>query len=320
MNIYWASREGILPPEDARFSCIPFEKDAALPFDFTAPQARVKTLPPPAAATVVKRSYLPEKSEWVSSVKSALSLGMPKVVLARCQVLELANRPDPFALTAALQERSKASYVFCFSQGDAAFFGASPERLFYRQGERVYSEAMAGTRPRGKTLEEDDRLGEELLESGKDFRELLPVRQFLEEALSPFCEGPLDFSPVSLHKTQNVQHLYSCCKAVLKNFGSGIDREILSKIHPTPALCGFPSDAAFSLIRKLEPFQRGLYGGALGWSSEGVSEWIVGIRSCLLLGSRAYLYSGTGIVAGSDPEEEWEELNQKGRLYEGIFL
>jgi menaquinone-specific isochorismate synthase len=244
---------------------------------------------------------------------------MEKVVLARCQVLELAESPDPFALTAALKNRARGAYVFCFSEGDTAFFGASPERLFFRDGLDLYSEAMAGTRLRGHSAEEDAQLGRELLGSLKDLRELTPVQTFLKTALAPLCEKPPVFGPVSLHKTQNVQHLYAQCKAQLRD-GNLSDNEILTRIHPTPALCGSPANEAFDLIRALEPFDRGLYGGALGWSTPEASEWIVGIRSCLIRGNRAYLYTGTGIVEGSDPGEEWEELNQKGRLYDEIFI
>jgi menaquinone-specific isochorismate synthase len=278
----------------------------------------VDHLPPPITARVLKRTFVPEKEEWIQAVKWALAKKMQKIVLARCQILELASSPDPFALTAALQRKSQGAHVFCFSEKKIAFFGASPERLFFRSGETLYSEAMAGTRPRGSSQEEDARLGEELLKSVKDLRELTPVRTFLETALHPICQGPLTFSPISLHKTQNVQHLYARCQAVLKSHFT--DEEILSRIHPTPALCGTPTEEAFHLIRALEPFERGLYGGALGWSASGSSEWIVGIRSCLVKGNRAYLYAGTGIVEGSEPEEEWEELNQKSRLYDGIFI
>jgi menaquinone-specific isochorismate synthase len=262
----------------------------------------------------LKRTFLPEKREWVASVKTALAKNLGKVVLARCEILELEREPDPFALTAALKERSSGAYLFCFSEGDTAFLGASPERLFSRSQNTLYTEAVAGTVPRGKTPEEDSRLGEALLKSEKALRELAPVQAFFQKVLPP----PLTFSPISLHKTQNVQHLYMRCSASVPD--NLPDSELLSRLHPTPALCGTPTDKAFALISELEPFERGLYGGAIGWSTPETSEWIVGIRCCLIKGKRAYLYTGAGIVEGSDPEEEWEELNHKRRLYDGIFL
>ena len=316
LRVYWSDREGKGPPSHAKFQCRSFFPDAALPFQEGSSQ--IEFLPPPVSTRVLKRTFLPEKPQWIEAVKKALAMNMKKVVLARCQILELADRPDPFAITAALKKKSDGAYVFCFNEGDISFLGASPERLFFRNGHTFYSEAMAGTRARGTSPSEDEALGQELLKSSKDLRELTPIRTFLETALDPLIESPLSFSPISLHKTQNVQHLYAQVQAKLRE--NLTDQEILARIHPTPALCGTPTNEAFDLIRKLEPFDRGLYGGALGWSTDQASEWIVGIRSCLIQGNRAYLYTGTGIVQGSDPEEEWEELNQKSRLYDGIFV
>jgi menaquinone-specific isochorismate synthase len=267
---------------------------------------------------VRKRTFLPDRSGWTIAVQSALAKGIEKVVLARCQVLELESAPDPFALTASLKEKAKGAFIFCFSDGDTAFLGASPERLFCRVGQMLYSEAMAGTRPRGHSLEEDIKFETELLGSAKDLREFIPVRAFLEKTLTPLCQEALSFSPIGLYKTQNVQHLYTRCTARLKPNCS--DDDILRRLHPTPALCGTPQSDAFKTIRELEPFDRGLYGGALGWSCGNASEWIVGIRCCLIQKQRAYLYTGTGIVEGSDPAKEWEELDHKARLYEGIFI
>lgn len=155
------------------------------------------------------------------------------------------------------------------------------------------------------------------MQSLKDLREFTPVQQYLQKSLSPLCQNPLIFSPLSVHQTRNVQHLYSKCSGILKD--STTDEEILKNLHPTPALCGTPTEKAFALIRKLEPFQRGFFGGAIGWSTPESSEWVVGIRSCMIKERTATLFTGTGIVEGSDPEEEWEELNQKLRLYDRIL-
>jgi menaquinone-specific isochorismate synthase len=316
MKVYWSDREGNSPPPHAKFQCRPFFPNA--PLSFQGNSQRIENLPSPVSLKVINRTFLPEKEQWISAVEKALSKKMQKVVLARCQILELEKSPDPFALTAALKKKAEGAYVFCFSEGDISFFGGSPERLFFRKGQTIYSEAMAGTRPRSENLAVDTKLGRDLMESAKDLRELTPVQTFLKTALDSQCQEPLSFSPISLYKTQNVQHLYTRCTGTLKK--NIDDEEILSLLHPTPALCGTPTKEAFDLIRTLEPFDRGLYGGALGWSTPESSEWIVGIRSCFIRGNLAYLYAGTGIVEGSDPEEEWEELNQKGRLYDGIFL
>ena len=309
---YWSDRDGNPPPLDARFGYRPFFSNALSPFSAEA----VVKLPDPMTVPVLSRRYLPAKDEWIQMVEKALRAGIEKVVLARCQILELAFKPDPFALLASLN--GQGAYRFCVEEPEWAFFGASPERLFYRCRDKLWSEAMAGTRKRGKTDQEDARLREDLMHSVKDLSELTPVKRFLQEALTPLSQLPPQFSPVEVHRTTNVQHLYSQCNTVLRK--NITDQMLLNSIHPTPALCGMPQRAASQLIKELEPFDRGLYGGAIGWSSADSSEWIVAIRSCLLKGTTAYLYAGTGIVKGSDPEKEWEELNHKEALYANCFL
>lgn len=316
LKVYWSDREGKSAPKNALFHTKSFFPNSPSPFSLDSEQ--VSHLPSPASVVVKKRHYLPSREHWLQSVRCALSKNLEKIVLARCEILELETRPDPFALTASLKKKAQGAYVFCFSENETAFIGASPERLFYKHGQTLHSEAMAGTRPRGPTEIQDTIFSQELLKSAKDLREITPIQIFLQNALAPVCLFSPIFSPISIHKTQNVQHLYSQCSSILCKDIS--DQDILNRIHPTPALCGTPTNQAFDLIRKLEPFERQLYGGALGWTTPEASEWIVGIRSCLIRNKTAYLYTGTGIVEGSNPEEEWEELNQKAKLYEGIFL
>ncbi|MBI5273149.1 MAG: isochorismate synthase [Chlamydiia bacterium] len=315
MKIYWEGREGNPAPPDATFSWRPFSVHS--PFAPVAEIQRITTLPPPAIATVLSEHYLPDFHGWSQKVKIALSKKLEKVVLARCHVVELKDTPDPFALLATLKAKTDNTYAFCLSQEDKAFFGVSPERLFLRQGTTLYSEALAGTRRRGKNREEDLSLQQELLASPKDLREIAPVQRFLQEILTPFCALPPLFSPLSTYQTQTVQHLYTQCFCHLKADIS--DQTILDHMHPTPALCGAPTKSALALIHELEPFSRGLYGGLIGWSAPHGSEWAVGIRSCFLEGKTAYVYAGTGIVEGSNPEEEWKELNLKESPFKTIF-
>ena len=287
----------------------------------TPPYTLKTELPLPVSLKVLKKTYLPSKEEWTKGVNKALeqirSGELQKVVLARVCQLELDCIPDPFSIAAALKEKAQGAFVFCMQSDSQAFLGATPERLFFRKGKKIISEAVAGTRRRGNSPIEDEKLRQELLESAKDLTEFAPVQTYLKNALSPLCEKPIGFTPISVHQTKNVQHLYSKCTGELKDQVS--DEEILASLHPTPALCGTPKEKAFSFIHEFEPFERGLYGGALGWSTPETSEWIVGIRSCLIKGNIATLFSGTGIVERSNPDDEWDELNQKLKLYEGIL-
>lgn len=314
MKLFWRGRDGTSPPSNATFHLRSFSSDKQLSFSPT-----YVPLPAPASVRVLKKTYLPDYPTWKKNVETTLSLirqkELQKVVLARACILELETAPDPFALTAALN--AQGAYLFCIQSETESFFGASPERLFSREKNRLFTEAVAGTRPRGKTAEEDASLKNELLSSAKDLSEISPVQLYIQNALSPLCLHPPLFTPLSIHQTPTVQHLYSRSSALLREPPS--DEALISALHPTPALCGTPKQKAHSLISELEPFARGFYGGVIGWSTPDASEWIVGIRSCLLQGKRAILYSGTGIVEGSNPEKEWEELNEKTKLYNNIF-
>lgn len=306
-KIFWSDRQGNSAPSGAVFGVRTFSGKAVSGMDPVG-------LPLPATAKVLKRTFFPEREAWDQGVQKALGLiehgELQKVVLARSCVLELETAPDPFAIAAALQAKAQGAFVFCAASDTGAFLGASPERLYARTGRNIVSEAMAGTRRRG-----EDEKG--FLASEKDLREISPVQTHLQGVLSPLCTGPVSLSPISIHQTNCVQHLYSTCSGQLKE--STTDEDLLMHLHPTPALCGVPKQKALSMISELEPFDRGLYGGVIGWTTPDASEWIVAIRSCLLQGKMATLFSGTGIVKGSDPEKEWDELNQKIKLYDGIF-
>ncbi len=310
MKIYWRSKEGISAPPDAQFSLWPFGSNNPLPI-----QEVLQELPLPSPAIRVKRRVdLPNRSNWKKHVKKALreieAGRIQKVVLARETTLHLAEIPDPFEVAAALQKKAEGASLFCveFSPGHA-FLGATPERLFKRQGQTIETEAIAGTRKKGQD--------HELLASEKDLREFRFVQEYLEETLTPFCVAPPQFSPIHLHQTAHLIHLRS------HGFGElqfPFDDPIVKTLHPSPALCGTPKQDAFAWIQKTEPFTRLYYGGVIGWSTQQESDWMVAIRCCSLEGSIAKIYTGTGIVAGSDPDTEWEELEAKFSLYREIFL
>lgn len=316
MRLYWSDRDGNPAPENCTFSCRPFSDRSS-----TVAVKQVE-LPPPASVKVLRRTFSPTREQWIENVEKALHLirrkELQKVVLARTCTLELAIAPDPFTITAALKSKAQGAFLYCLQSDTDAFLGASPERLFSRKNRLLLSEAIAGTRRRGKNPFEDAQLRHQLLTSPKDLNEFFPVCTYLQTTLAPLSLSAPTLTKPTVHQTQNVQHLYSQCSANLKD--SIEDEQIIDLLHPTPALCGIPKEKAFQIIRELEPFERGLYGGVIGWSTQDAAEHIVAIRSCHLSGKIATLFSGTGIVEGSNPQEEWEELNQKLRLYDGIFV
>ncbi len=223
----------------------------------------------------------------------------------------LDHAPNPFAVTAALNKKALGAATFCIRFDEhTAFFGATPERLFRSHNQNIFVEAVAGTRKRGKTEAENLQLENELLGSTKDRHEFELVKDYFRQLLPS-----VQFSPTSIHRTANVQHLFSQGSSLLFN----TPLSLVESLHPTPALAGTPKPAALAWIQAEEPFARGLYGGVIGWEDGMDSEWMVAIRSCMLQGAVAKLYVGTGIVAGSDPNLEWEELEAKIALYSELF-
>lgn len=262
------------------------------------------------------RVDLPDRSAWNGLMDSALealaSREMDKVVLARETEFRFASDEslDAVGMLRRLIQHSSQSYVFCFQpKPDRAFLGASPERLFYRNNVYLQSEALAGTRPRGATHEEDAALGEELLSDDKELREHRFVVRMLRENFTRFCSSmSYDLAP-SLMQLRNVQHLYSYIEGILKVHGG--DAALIEAFHPTPAVGGVPRHKALSWLAANEPFDRGVYAAPVGWVGFDDAEFCVGIRSGLIEGNTLALYAGAGIVPGSSATAEWEEIESK---------
>jgi menaquinone-specific isochorismate synthase len=209
-----------------------------------------------------------------------------------------------------LRQNHPDCYIFSVSnnQGDY-FIGASPERLLSIQNRKLVTDALAGSAPRGKTDYEDQYLAEKLLNSEKEKREHDSVSDFIMECLSNMGLNPKK-APLQLLKLSNIQHLWTPIYAQIPSNLKPL--EIISKLHPTPAVAGLPIEVACEQIRAYENFDRSLYAAPLGWiDTEGNCEFIVGIRSALIQGNKALLYAGAGIVAGSAPEQELTEIKLK---------
>jgi menaquinone-specific isochorismate synthase len=122
---------------------------------------------------------------------------------------------------------------------------------------------------------------------------------------------------VELVKLPHIQHILRTIEGDLG--GGESDLEILRALHPTPAVGGYPADLALNAIKELEPFERGWYAGPVGWVGPDAAEFAVAIRSGLVSGNTLSLYSGAGIVPGSRPEAEWDEIENKTRTFLGVL-
>ncbi len=168
---------------------------------------------------------------------------------------------------------------------------------------------MAGTRPRGATKDDDDALRASLLTSDKDQREHAYVRDSIEAVLNAYCESVTVDQEASEMRLARGRHLVSRVTGVLSTPVS--DFELVEKLHPTPAVGGHPTATAVSVIRDLERFDRGWYAGPVGWVGRDAAEFAVALRCGLVSGNQLSLFSGAGIVKGSEPDLEWQEIEQK---------
>jgi menaquinone-specific isochorismate synthase len=236
-----------------------------------------------------------------------------KIVLARTRTIRASKSLHPLRMLNGLRQRFPDCYAFSVANGKGqSFIGATPERLARVSRGVLETEALAGSAPRGATATEDAVHGGALLRSEKDRREQKLVLDSICRRLAPLgltLEFP---NEPALRKLANVQHLHTPVRATLPENVRLLD--VISRLHPTPAVGGSPRDAAVARIRELEGFPRGLYAGALGWlNARGGGEFFVGLRSALVDGTTAQLFAGAGIVAGSSPEKELAETELKFR-------
>ena len=256
------------------------------------------------------------REEWESGVEAALERiangDLEKVVLAQSLTADVEEPIDVAATLERLRRRYPSCYRFLVDQADdATFFGAPPERLVSVHDRRVETEALAGSVPRGETPEEDETFAERLLESEKLEREHGLVTETIRAQLEPLARE-VRVAERTIRRLATIQHLRTPIEATLAS-----DRhvlELVEALHPTPAVGGLPLSAALETIREIEPFDRGWYAAPVGWfDAAGNGEFAVAIRSGIAADDAVTLFAGNGIVADSDPAEEWEEVQLKFR-------
>ncbi|MED6124423.1 hypothetical protein PIB30_058767 [Stylosanthes scabra] len=280
--------------------------------------ASVVRFPKQAPPTLIlSRHDIPSKKHWDIAVNRALEMIkknnslLTKVVLARSTRVVPTTSIDPLAWLACLTVESEKAYQFLLQPPNApAFIGNTPEQLFHRKWLHITSEALAGTRARGVSMSLDRQIELDLLTSPKDDIEFTIVRDTIRRKLEGVCEKVVIKPKKMIRKLPRIQHLFAQLAGRLRSEED--EFEILSSLHPSPAVCGFPTEEAQLLIAKTEVFDRGMYAGPVGWFGGGESEFAVGIRSALVEKDHgALIYAGTGIVEGSNPYLEWDELELK---------
>jgi menaquinone-specific isochorismate synthase len=254
----------------------------------------------------------PEKwKKTVDDVVKELTEGpLKKVVLARELRLVFDNQVQAEEVLENLYRQQHESFIFAFESNGDCFIGASPERLVKKQANEVYSTCLAGSIPRGKTEEEDNKLGELLLNDQKNLIEHGYVVEMIKEALEESCKEIILPDKPQLMKIRDIQHLYT--PVIGKCHKDTSLLLLVERLHPTPALGGLPKEEAVAKIRQVEDLDRGFYAGPLGWMDYRKNgEFAVSIRSGLIQGNEVSLFAGCGVVADSDSESEYLETSLK---------
>ncbi|MGX1983740.1 isochorismate synthase [Thermolongibacillus altinsuensis] len=255
-----------------------------------------------------------EREKWIQAVKDVTSEihdgKIQKVVLARELELMFNEQIDSARVLAALREQQPMSYIFAFENGSSCFLGASPEQLVKKEENVCETVCLAGSIKRGKTLKEDEQLGDWLLHDEKNRQEHQLVVDMICNAMNEVCDHVVVPQAPTLLKMRHIQHLYTPVKGYSKENVSILS--LVERLHPTPALGGFPQEEAVRKIREIEPLDRGWYAAPIGWmDASGNGEFAVAIRSALIHENEAHLFAGCGIVAHSDAYSEYEETNVK---------
>lgn len=229
---------------------------------------------------------------------------LEKVALARRADFRLSAELDPRTVLRRLRERFGGCTRFAMRSGQATFVAATPERLVQRDGSEVRSVALAGSVARGQAAS--------MIASAKEQHEHRVVVKVIVDALQPFCES-LDASPEpAVRELPDVLHLQTPIAGRLRQPGAHV-LELAAALHPTPAVGGTPAPVAQVLIAQ-EAQPRGWYAAPFGWfDGEGNGELVVGLRSGVLRGTKAWAWAGGGIVAGSKAKAEYDESALKLR-------
>jgi anthranilate synthase component I len=221
---------------------------------------------------------------------------------------------DPFTVYRALRHVNPSPYMFFVRMGERTIVGSSPEMLVRVEGRRAVTHPIAGTRPRGRNDEEDQRLADELKRNEKERAEHVMLVDLGRNDLGRVCEYGTVRVPtfMSLERYSHVMHLVSVVEGKLSDDQDRLDA--LVACFPAGTVSGAPKVRAMQIISDLEPLRRGIYAGAVGYLDfAGNLDFCIAIRTIVLERGTAFVQTGAGIVADSNPTAEFEETRDKAR-------
>ncbi len=228
---------------------------------------------------------------------------------------------EPFVLYRRLHRINPVPFGCFLDYGDVAVVGASPERFLRLRGREVETRPMKGTRPRGKSPDEDRYLRTELLSSVKDQAELVMIVDLERNDLGRVCKYGSVRVP-TLRVLETYATVFQTTARILGRMRPDRDRiDLIRACFPGGSVTGAPKIRAMEIIEELEPTRRGIYTGSIGYLDFGGDlDLNIAIRTMICRGGQAYFQVGGGIVADSDPEAEYEETLVKAKAFvEALF-
>mgnify|MGYP006219548957 FL=1 len=243
-----------------------------------------------------------------------------QVVLS--QRLSIPFKSEPIDLYRALRCLNPSPYMYFLDLDDFQIVGSSPEILVRLEDNMITVRPIAGTRPRGKSEEEDTALEKELLTDPKELAEhLMLIDLGRNDAGRVAKMGSVTLTEKMLvERYSHVMHIVSNVTAKLIDGMSAID--VLRATFPAGTVSGAPKIRAMEIIDELEPVKRGVYSGAVGYLSwNGNMDTAIAIRTAVIKNKTLHIQAGAGIVADSIPQKEWDETMNKGRaIFKAVSL
>lgn len=265
---------------------------------------------------IFKKYHVPSPEQYMKIVELGIEdieKGLlDKLVLSRGIEAEFRNPVDILPVLKNVYKNNPFGYTYasqCKEKG--ILIGASPEMLISKRGRHIYTNPLAGSRPRGKTPQEDGKLERELQHSSKDLAEHKFVVDYILNKFSAVCQNIKAPKKAEIIRTDQLLHLSSVIEGdLIDPEKTVLDAALL--IHPTPAVCGVPRDAAYEKILELEGRSRNEFTGIIGWCDEyGDGDWAIAIRGAKIQNHSINIQAGAGIVKDSVPIEEMKETGVK---------
>ena len=236
--------------------------------------------------------------------------------------MSLAFEKDPLSFYRALRSLNPSPYLYFIDMGDFQIIGSSPEILVRSAQGEITVRPIAGTRKRGSSEAEDERLAQELLADPKEIAEHLMLIDLGRNDVGKIAQsGSVQLTEkMIIERYSHVMHIVSNVTGAARDDVSALDA--LQACLPAGTLSGAPKVRAMEIIDELEPVKRGVYGGAVGYLSwHGEMDTAIAIRTALVKDGELIIQAGAGVVADSVPESEWQEvLNKAGAMVNAAYM